>query len=392
MAAAFAFVGFGLSDVSHDCLLTPGRALLSDMVAETDRRGTADAVFTGMQMLGRFVALGLGVFPLERLWAPAAEAEAAGALSEKAPPITSVVRHLQAILTISGALLLLSALLSMCCARDFVAAASAGASPGGSAGAAAAPGATSKYRSLTESESSSAAAAEEEEREEPTVFWGGASLCGRVAALLRKRHRGLSVLLCGHLCGWVSIMSMCFYWTSWVGERRVGGQGGGLLRVAYLGLAAGALVSTCTTLSFNWLHARVSMAHVYLCGEVSFGLCMVATPWVPAAEECWWASVVLGAGMGFGYATHANNAYAMCETMLDEGGGQNGPRGNSNSGLANGLINATLALGQILVGGLAGLVVERTGGYTALFCGTGAIVVVVNATVLLGLRCRWFTM
>ena len=52
------FVGFGLADISLDCLLIPGRALLEDTF--TKQTEQANSVFTAFQLGGRLLALWLG--------------------------------------------------------------------------------------------------------------------------------------------------------------------------------------------------------------------------------------------------------------------------------------------------------------------------------------------
>ena len=52
------FIGFGLANVSFDCLLIPGRALIDEL--EVGREKEANALFTGFQLAGRMIALALG--------------------------------------------------------------------------------------------------------------------------------------------------------------------------------------------------------------------------------------------------------------------------------------------------------------------------------------------
>lgn len=51
------FLSFGISDVSYDCLLIPGRALLDDYAAPIERGEEANAIFTGFQLVGRLLGL-----------------------------------------------------------------------------------------------------------------------------------------------------------------------------------------------------------------------------------------------------------------------------------------------------------------------------------------------
>ena len=98
----FAFLGFGVSDVSHDCLLGPGRSMIMDL-ASAEQADTANAVFTGMQMVGRFLALSLGSVPLEAVLGYECAGTAAGD-----------VIHMQAIMGLSAGLLFLCSLCSLC--------------------------------------------------------------------------------------------------------------------------------------------------------------------------------------------------------------------------------------------------------------------------------------
>ena len=82
-----AFAGFCVSDVAHECLLGPGRALAGDQAASDKERASADAMFSGMQMLGRFLAMVLGSLPLKRLVAHAR---------------AGVAVHMQVLMAISG--------------------------------------------------------------------------------------------------------------------------------------------------------------------------------------------------------------------------------------------------------------------------------------------------
>ena len=93
-----AFAGFCVSDVAHDCLLGPGRALAGDQAASDKERAGAHAMFSGMQMLGRFLAMVLGSLPLKRLVAHAR---------------AGVAVHMQVLMAISGGVLLLCSLLAV---------------------------------------------------------------------------------------------------------------------------------------------------------------------------------------------------------------------------------------------------------------------------------------
>ena len=61
--AVVCFAAFGLLDVSHDVLLIPSRALVSDLSSVSGTQDSAHATFSTAQALGRLSALSLGAFP-----------------------------------------------------------------------------------------------------------------------------------------------------------------------------------------------------------------------------------------------------------------------------------------------------------------------------------------
>merc|ERR1711865_1039023 len=91
-----------------------------------------------------------------------------------------------------------------------------------------------------------------------------------------RQHSGMPTLLAVQLVGWMALMAQCFYWTEWIGDYQVGP-----IRVAFLGLAAGAALSIVTTIFLPALNDRIGTVNVWLCGEVSFAVCMVVTPFIP---------------------------------------------------------------------------------------------------------------
>eukprot|EP00659_Diplonema_papillatum_P012379 gene12379-19146_t len=66
--AVLAFVGFGVLDVSHDCLLIPARAFISDMTADAPEAEEAlHNRFSLAQTLGRALALFAGALPIAKV-------------------------------------------------------------------------------------------------------------------------------------------------------------------------------------------------------------------------------------------------------------------------------------------------------------------------------------
>ena len=153
----------------------------------------------------------------------------------------------------------------------------------------------------------------------------------------------------------------------------------GPVRVAFLGLAAGAAVAIVTTILLPTMNHKLGTVNVWLCGEMSFAICMIVTPWIPRAEVMWWPSIIVGAFTGVGYATHANNPYTICEDIADR---YNPGGGEEHRGFANSLVNTTLTVAQIIIGAFAGLLVQATGNAHVLFALTGAIVAVASLSVL----------
>ena len=159
----------------------------------------------------------------------------------------------------------------------------------------------------------------------------------------------------------------------------------GPIRVAFLGLAAGAALSIVTTIFLPALNDRIGTVNVWLCGEVSFAVCMVVTPFIPRPEVMWWPSIIVGAFSGIGYATHSNNPYIICEDIADR---HNPGGGEEHRGFANSLVNLTITVAQIIIGAVGGLVVQATGNAHWLFTLTGAIMGIASLVILLFSRSR----
>ena len=206
----FAFLGFGVSDVSHDCLLGPGRSMIMDL-ASAEQADTANAMFTGMQMVGRFLALSLGSVPLEAVLGYDCAGTAAGD-----------VIHMQAIMGLSAGLLFLCSL----CVSEVPHRphrASQGGLEGGNARLLEDPvntglGDVPRISDAEGGRGGGASAAGGGAKDEGV---DGVEIPSLKTMAGVRQHSGMPTLLAVQLVGWMALMAQCFYWTEWIGDYQV---------------------------------------------------------------------------------------------------------------------------------------------------------------------------
>jgi hypothetical protein len=198
-------------------LLGPGRSMIMDL-ASAEQADTANAVFTGMQMVGRFLALSLGSVPLEAVLGYECAGTAAGD-----------VIHMQAIMGLSAGLLFLCSLCSLCVSEvpHRPHGASRGGLEGGNARLLEDPvnaGLGDVPRiSDAEGERGGGASAAGGGAHEGRGEGGGEG--GEIPSLKTmagvRQHSGMPALLAVQLVGWMALMAQCFYWTEWIGDYQV---------------------------------------------------------------------------------------------------------------------------------------------------------------------------
>ena len=151
-------------------------------------------------------------------------------------------------------------------------------------------------------------------------------------------------------------------------------------------------MSIATAVALPWLNRRIGTVNVFLLGEIFFGACMVATPFIPmplpgatdaaaAGAPAWWPNVLFGALMGFGYATHANNPYIVGDEIVERSAGAGS--GDKHRGFMTGLVNATCPAAQIVIGAAGGAIVQAAGNAHVLFAVTGGLAGAASILVLL---------
>jgi len=301
------FLAFGLMDLCHDLILIPGRALLIDQfssrgvdVLGEDDGGVADTMYTTMQITGRLGALLLGIFPIENLFPFHAS-------------------YYQAMLATSAAVLLIANSLAVTCGEE-------------------------KYlyianENIVYDDAQSVlepllgtAAGDRKASSNPLNCYGG-KVCL------------LAMVLIVQFMGWISVLAFSFWCTTWLGlETSLAGSS--LSFPMYL-LAIQTLLSLVFSFLLPKLNRSFSIARVWLLFELinhgSLFICHWLGPENPIAT-----SFFLVMGIGPCLVVHWTNAHLVSRIVIGE---------EDSIGWVAGLLNNTMNLAQMLVGGVFGVFV-----------------------------------
>lgn len=330
---AAAFVGFGFADISFDCLLIPGRALLDDHTQD-GMGNKANSLFTGFQLCGRLAALLLG------------------ASSWTVTGLGGIFRgmdaHFNSMFSLSAAFMLVSTTIACLSASET-------------------------------SHNNNAALFETEEQQELATEEGLEQSSSDVPKLSVNPDLDLdsdvpllgtaeepqampdsrNTVCCGYrisltrgewfLCiiqavGWLGICSQAFFWTTWRGEVQ-----------GCADLAAQSIVGIITASILPFANKKYSTVVVWCLSELSFCLLMMSTA-VVANDSI--IAMIIGALSGINYAIHATNALLVAADIAED---------PSQRASTIAKVNNTLPVGQLLTAILGGIIAEILGGFQWVF-------------------------
>jgi len=302
------FVAFGLMDLCHDLILIPGRALLVDQFSTRgvdvwgeDDGGVADTMYTTMQAIGRLGASFVGIFPIEHLF-----------------PFH--VSYYQAMLTTSAAVLLIANSLAVTFGKEKYL------------------GIVNKKITFCDNQSVlepllGTVAGDRKASSNPSNCWGG-KVCLLVMVLIVQ------------FIGWVSLLAFSFWCTTWLGLQTTL-AGSSLSFPMYL-LTLQTLLSLMFSFLLPKLNQSFSIARVWFLFELITQGSLCICHWL-GPENPIPTFIFLVLGFGPFFVTHQTNAHLVSRLVIGEEDG---------IGWVAGLLNNTMNLAQILVGGLFGVFVE----------------------------------
>eukprot|EP00123_Amoebidium_parasiticum_P014083 comp22318_c0_seq1/m.33161 comp22318_c0_seq1/g.33161 ORF comp22318_c0_seq1/g.33161 comp22318_c0_seq1/m.33161 type:complete len:506 (-) comp22318_c0_seq1:462-1979(-) len=338
---ALSFVAYALADIAHNCLIGFGRMLLGDLCL-SEQTQTAHATFSMLQMFGRLLALLAGIVNLSVLF-----------------PFFTTDAHTHSLLFLSFWVLGVCAAVACFAAKEQPLEHRPIAVESGYSEKSPLIRSPSKKRghdytlAHTPTETEEFFGAEKKK----DAWW-------RLPADLYE-------LLALTFFGWVAFMAQGFYWTEWIGlDTLVPGTN---MREAFFTLTLFACASMVTVALMPFLNKAGAM-RVFVLGQLLLMSAMVLTPLV---ENVTSASGVMVAS-GIAYAIHSNNSFMLCDQLVD---GYDEER----RGLYASLVNATLTVGQIIVGAFAGLMIKCMNGQIDIFfavIGVAGVVAVVATVVL----------
>jgi len=311
------FIGFGLADISHDCILGPLRALVSGVVLP-HQMPQAHAIASFVQMSGRFVGLAISILPVDYMF-----------------PFLTADPHIQSMLLLNMVALVVMCTVTVTSVRmehalseqDVRQPLLVNSNLGGSEA-----GKSSDDDNGDDDESSGIDSQPDTDDLGEYSPWG----------CIKLFPAPILALLCTVFVGWVGIMSQAFYWTLWVGlDSRFGGT---TFRISFVSLAASAGVSLLSAVSLPSINRRFGAGRVLMASELLFMLCMMAT-WLVHPDNRPWAATLIAAVMGLPYVVHNNNPFLLCEYYIKD------PK---RRGLYTAFVNNAMTLAQIFTAAVAG--------------------------------------
>ena len=227
------FICYPFFDISHDCMLVPGRALLTDIAEEADgmEETEADLYYTAAQSGGRATAMLIGCLPWKRI------------LHES---VLSDVSKFQLLMSFCFVVVV------VCAAASWI------------AGAREVPLEQHIHSQQHEEAPNSPEVVqgdEEFEEEDGQVFWL------------------LLVILSVQTTGWVSLNALCFWWMPFLDHAKLDWLFD--TDAAFVGLALQAMVSFCLAgqVSVAWCRAW-GETKLWLFGEGLMAMALGSTRWV----------------------------------------------------------------------------------------------------------------
>ena len=357
------FVAFGIMDLCHDLLLVPGRSLLLDMALSHTSESTseetinfiesrADNLYNLYTLIGRFLALCVGSFPLV-FWG---------------------YSHFQVFLGTSATFLTLS-----CGTALFVGKDKSFEGDAEEANGEYAPIKNVQEKSSTVLETGTLNHPRDpghggmDTEDEDTEDEGGED------KRRRKRHRllALALLLMAQFTGWTLVCLAVFWWTTWIGINTVFGTSG--FRVSMVTAA----VQTLSGMVFvPFYQATIRMCsgtkRMYFLSELSISITLIL--YYYSGPNNPYALLSLMVLSGPSYSIHSTAIYALVRGVV----------GHKRVGWATGIVNNTLPAAQIFVSIFSGFVVTDCGNDTpqclpigGVYFWCGAVGCIVNLSIIL---------
>ena len=364
---ALVYVAFGVSDLCHDLMLIPGRALLLDMTMDNDRdvarekmsrilnsttgslqseddanesasgEEQANATYTQVQLWGRLIGLAVVSFPVEEIFHTSLE-----------------WTHFQTALSFSAVVMVASTAIVLCTSRD---------RPYDLLLSPSMVGATSPRRdSSTEHPFM---LYEEDEYDDPqqllpmdtmergedkTNCWAAdeqhGSSSNRTPSLRCSQWIDLCVVLFVTFIMWFGNIAFCFWGTSWLGlDTKLTGTTFSLPLVI---MATQTLVGILVLNGpLSHLNRWFGKGHVWLFASFGYTVCLGSCRVLGAHVPVLTLFVMCLGGVSI--ACNSSNVYSIVRDIVND---------EDSVGWAIGMANNTMPVAQILVGGLTGLMVD----------------------------------
>jgi len=327
------FVGFGLADVSFDCLLIPGRALIDDLAV--GREEEANSLFTGFQLIGRLIALALG---------------ASGLTSSGLFGIyRGIDAHFNAMFMLSALFLISSLILVTIFVRD-----------DGVVNHDISSSSKERIPIITQNEEINIHRADLFNYEAIPKVTNGRIVSDVNHDINRFYDFKVcaSVLLCSvQAMGWMGICAQSFFWTAWRGEE-----------IGCTDLALQAVVGLITTAFIPKLNEYFGAVHVWCSSELFFHLLMISTAFVPSSN----IPRIICMFTGINYAVHATNGLTVAASVFGD------PMYRART-IA--MVNITLPMGQLITAIFGGTIAQYFGGFRHVFIVFGVLGFIVTSLV-----------
>ncbi|GBG33633.1 Sucrose transport protein [Hondaea fermentalgiana] len=275
--AIVAMIGFAISDVSHDSLLIPARAMIEDLtMRDPDCRNELNARFSRFQMVGRLLAMLLGAFPvgylLDVTW------------FSHVPASSPSANHLVG--------LVLCAFLVLVATSCTVLWISPVENP------------AKRHAELNALREATDAVVDVETP--PADLEGTYPLLNAPKVTPKSLPWRRATLLTVHFYGWLVTMTKDFYWTAFLQGSQVG-----VMRVSFLGLGAGALCSFAVSLFLRPLNKTYGSRAVYFIGEILLMLSLLLLDVTGDGV----GTIFVAACAGLSYAVHTNNMFLIVHNL-----------------------------------------------------------------------------
>ena len=300
------FVGFGLADISLDCLLIPGRALLEDTF--TKQTEQANSVFTAFQLGGRLLALWFG----SSRWT----------LTGLDGLFHGPEAHFFALMTLSALFLLISITTTICCVTDQ--------QPQSTT--------TTNYQSIPTQQSSLLPI---QSASPNTTATTTTTTTNNNNSYTNKNDEKRLFLVCViQAIGWIGICSQSFFWTSVRGEQK-----------GCTDLVSQGVVGIFVAMILPWINQKFGTMQVWCASELLFHGLMMMTLSLPDSSPLW---LYLSALTGVNYAVHATNGLLVASIIVND---------PSKRATTIAMINNALPAGQLITALTGGLIAQLLGNF-----------------------------